>query len=120
MIQKFKENASQQPIQIGEMLKNYFTKNRIYKSALARLLHRKPDTILGYQKKASIQTAILWEISVALQHNFFADIACQLPSTYSSNAPINNMDAEKIAALEKQLMLVSAERDVLLRALKKE
>jgi hypothetical protein len=33
-----------------------------------------------YGKNSTLQTAILWEICHALKHNFFADIAAQLPS----------------------------------------
>jgi len=40
-------------------------------------------TLAGYEKNSAIQTAVLWELCHALKHNFFLDIACQLPAEFT-------------------------------------
>jgi hypothetical protein len=119
MTPKFNANRTENSFHTGQMLKDFFAKKRIYKNALARHLGRGRTTLINYQKNASIQTAILWEISTILQHNFFADIACQMPPTFTTNAPQETATAESIAALEKKLEIVTAERDILLKAVNK-
>lgn len=111
---KFKIDQDQQTVQIGAMLTNFFKVRRIHKNALARKLNRNRQTLVNFQKNNSIQTAILWEICLVLKHNFFADIACQLPPDFTSNAP--QTEAEKqIAMLEEELIKLRAERDLLKR-----
>lgn len=105
-------------IHVGELLKNYIDTNKIYKSALARKLQRKDSAIIRYQHSASIQINILIDISHALKHNFFSDIAAQLPSAYSTNAPIDNSKEARIAQLEKEIDLLKAKNEALMEALK--
>jgi transcriptional regulator with XRE-family HTH domain len=116
---KYISNQISAQLHIGNMLKDLFKKRRIHKSALARKLNRAPDTIYRYQKQSTIQIAIMWELSEALKHNFFRDIAALLPADYASNAPQETSQAEQIEALSKQVMLLTAERDFALKLLGK-
>lgn len=102
----------------GKMLKAFYKKNRIYKAALARTLNRAFNTIADYEKNHTIQTALLWEICHALKHNFFADIAALLPTTYSVTAPPDTSKDERIAQLEQEVALLKAKHDSLMEALK--
>ena len=92
---KFKQNVA---FNIGTILTDYVRKHRIYKSALARAVNRKPRTMLRLLKQPSLQTAILWEISVALKHNFFADIAAALNIDNGFENPLQ----QRVTELEKQ------------------
>ena len=92
---KFKQNTA---FDVGEMLRSYMKKNRIYKSALARAINRKPRTLYDMIDKPSLQTAILWEISVALKHNFFADIAVAQNIDNGFENPLQ----QRVTELEKQ------------------
>jgi len=94
----------------------YFVKNRTRKAALARRLHKNISHIMGLQKKPSIQTQTLWELCHALEHNFFLDIAAQLPIDYSTNAPANHDKDQIIALLQQQILKLQTEKDVLLQA----
>ena len=102
----------------GEMLRAFYKKRRIHKAALARLLHRRANTMAEFEKNASIQTAILWELCHALKHNFFADIAAQLPSTYTSNVSIDNSKDLRIAQLENELAISKAKYEALAEVMK--
>ena len=115
--QKYTSQAIAAP-NTGALLKDFFKKRRIRKAALARLINRSPKTLATYGRNSTMQTAVLWEICHALKHNFLLDIAAQLPSTYSTNAPIDNSKEERIAQLEKEIDLLKAKNEALMEALK--
>ena len=108
---------SPNPLHIGLLLKNYIDSNRIYKSPLARILNKQPGIILRYQKAASLKTNILFDLSHALHHNFFADIADTLPKEYTTDAVQNTTNTDRIAALEEEVKLLKAENATLLKAI---
>jgi hypothetical protein len=112
-----KPDATSSP-DTGAMLTSYFKEKRIRKSALARVMNRRPNTIYGYEKNSSIQTAILWELCHALQYNFFADIAVQLPAGFATKSA-SSEQTDKIAELEQEIIILNREKNLLLEALKK-
>lgn len=85
-------------VDVGKMLRAYIKTNRTYKSGLARAVNRKPRTVYALLDKASLQTAILWEICVALKHNFFADIAAALNIDSGFENPLQ----KRVEELEKE------------------
>lgn len=105
-------------IHVGAIIKKYIDSNRIYKSALARKMQRDDSAILRYQKSAGLQTTVLLTICHALKHNFFADIAMQLPPTYSVTAPSDTSKDERIAQLEQENAILKAEKQVLIEVAK--
>lgn len=112
---KYVENAGD--INIGQMLKDYFKKRRTGKSALARRIGRTDNAILNYQKRPSLQSGIIIELSHALKHNFLADMAYLLPAEYTNDVPIDTSKDIRIAELEKEVEILKAEKAVLLLAL---
>ena len=99
---------------LGSLIKSYIDRNRISKAALARKIGRTDSTILKLQKRPSIQVGIVIELSHALKHNFFADIAAQLPAAYTTEAPEDTANKETIARLEQEIIILKAEKAVLL------
>jgi transcriptional regulator with XRE-family HTH domain len=116
--QKYQTVKSTAP-NTGELLKAFYKKKRIHKAALARILNRKPNTIAAFEKNASIQTSILWELCQALKHNFFADIAAQLPDSFSTSVSADTTKDERIAELELQLKLTQAKYEALVEVMKR-
>ena len=102
----------------GHLFKSFIKSRKISKASLARKISRDDSTILYYQKHASVQIAIVWQLSHALKHNFFADIAAQLPSTYTSNVSIDNSKDLRIAQLENELAISKAKYDALAEVMK--
>jgi hypothetical protein len=98
----------------GKMLTAYIKSKRIYQSALTRKLGRNRGTLTAFRKRISIQTAILWEICHALNHNFFSDIAAQLPPEMPANPTPKD---QRITELEKQLQELTTERNNLQKVL---
>jgi len=106
-------------INFGALLEAYFKKNRIFKSALARKINRNDSVIAAYQKRPSMQSSIIEELSHAMKHNFFADLADLLPESYSKDQTKWMERDAKIATLEKEIEILKAEKEVLLVVLKK-
>jgi transcriptional regulator with XRE-family HTH domain len=116
--QKYRTQNNTAP-NTGELLKAFYKKRRIHKAALARILNRRGSTMAEFEKNASIQTAVLWEICHALKHNFFADLAAQLPAAYTTSVPADTTKDERIAELELQLKLSQAKYDALADVMKR-
>ena len=118
IVQKYITQLNTAP-NTGELLKVFIKKKRLSKAALSRTLNRATNTLVGFIKGKTIQTAVLWEICHALKHNFFADIAAQLPNTYSNNISADTTKDERIAELEQEVALIKAKNEVLLEAMKR-
>lgn len=104
-------------INVGQMLTAHFKKHRIRLAALARLMQIDLSNFMLYQKKESIQTKRLLEISQHLKHNFFMDIAVMLPPTFTTTKnPTEDKDL-RIAQLEEEVKLLKNENAVLLKVL---
>jgi uncharacterized protein YlxW (UPF0749 family) len=65
-------------LHVGNMLKAKHKAQRITHAVLARRLKRDQNAIQRLFKRSSIQTYLVWELSIALNHNFFADLAQQV------------------------------------------
>ncbi len=99
---------------IGEILKAHIKKHRLPKSALARKMLRTPATIEHFLKRPSLQCAILWEICEGYKHNFFADLAAQLPPAFTTNAPDPTLPLqERIAELEEENKILAGQLELL-------
>lgn len=100
----------------GQLFENYLKQNKISKASLARAIDRSDNAILYFQKKSSIQASIIMELCHALKHNFFMDIASQLPAAYTTTAVADQDKDVKIIALQQEIMLLQAREEVLLKA----
>ncbi len=68
-----------QGIHTGAFLEKKLLELKISKTELGRRIKRPASGILSFIRQPSIQTAILTEISIALNYNFFNDIMDALP-----------------------------------------
>ena len=100
-------------LHIGQILSDYLKKHRIFKSALARSIGVSDAQILYYQKSVDLKPSILLKISHALKHNFFADLAAQLPETYTTDAPQDHTKDEEITQLKRRIEILEAQLEVL-------
>jgi len=102
-------------IHIGNLLNALFEQKRTRRAALARKMQVQLATVMGFEKKESLQTARLYELCTHLQHNFFMDIAQTLPTTFSTNKDIFEEKNQEIAQLKKEVEKLTIERDILLK-----
>ncbi len=98
---------------IGSMLRVHYKKRKINRAALARKLNLHRVTVANYDARSSLQVRILWDVAVALQHNFFADIAAQLPPAYTTNIPEDTTQAQRIAQLEEENKILAGQLELL-------
>lgn len=102
----------------GKMLTLYFKQKRTHKSLLSRLMNISLTSLNYHTRQSSIHTKTLWNMSLLLKHNFFAEFAAALPTDFSSSAPIDNTKDEKIAQLEHRIEILEAEKAVLISVMK--
>ena len=98
---------------IGSMLRTHYNNRKINRATLARKLNLHRVTVAKYDARTSLQVRILWDVAVALQHNFFADIAAQLPQTYTTNIPEDTTQTQRIAHLEEENKILAGQLELL-------
>jgi transcriptional regulator with XRE-family HTH domain len=91
----------------GKMLAEYFELNSINKAALSRKMGMTPSTIQKYLESESLQFRILWKISIALKHNFLAELTAQLPKDI-----VDPIKSARESELEKELEKVKFELSI--------
>jgi DNA-binding Xre family transcriptional regulator len=101
----------------GALIQTYVYKNRIAKTDLGASIGRSGLAILRFMRNESIQTSILLDICYALKHNFFKDIANQLPDDFTTTNPADQrLISEKdllIAQLQEENKVLKIQNDVL-------
>lgn len=102
-------------LHVGKILNLVFEVRRIRKAALARMLDVNPVQINHYLKNESIQTNRLLELSMHLKHNFFMDIAQQLPADFATTQDVFAAKNVEIKLLKDALNKITIERDLLLQ-----
>jgi transcriptional regulator with XRE-family HTH domain len=85
---------------IGNLLKDYVKKHRIYQSAWARKVKLNRKTIAQYLKQPAMQVDTLFNICQALNYNFLKEIAALLPADMPPHA--DNPLQTRITELEKE------------------
>ncbi len=105
---------------LGAMLQTFFKQHRTRKGALAKVIGKSDNSIMRYQKQDNFSCSILWELSLGLNHNFFRDLAAQLPPAFTTNAPDPTLPLqERLVALEEENKLLKTKVETLMAVLKK-
>ena len=110
---------SKNNIDTGALLDKYIQQHRIVKTELGAEIKRNGLAILQYTRNASIQTGILIDLCYALKHNFFRDIADQLPEEFTiTKATDNSLFTEKdqlIAQLQEENKVLKIQNELLMK-----
>ena len=105
--------------EMGALLLKYLKTNRTRRSVLARMLGISPQAMVKYAQKKSLQTETVWKLSMILKHNFFQDFADLLPKHFSTYAVIDTSLQDRVAQLEKENALLTAQVEVLERVIRR-
>ncbi len=109
------EEPTLPPPHIGHMLKSHLREKRLRRGALARHLKKSYSTVYDYQKAQRMRTDTLWQLCITLRHNFFADLAAQLPPDFTTNAPDPTLPLqERIAVLEEENKVLKTKVETLM------
>lgn len=99
---------------LGDWLTSYFKEHRTRKGSLAKIIGKSDTSIIRYQKRGNFSCRILWELSLGLNHNFFQDLAAQLPPGFTTNAADPTLPLlERIDGLEEEVKILNAKLETL-------
>ncbi|MFA6059207.1 MAG: hypothetical protein WC756_13470 [Taibaiella sp.] len=83
---------------IGKLISKHIKLAGTNKAEVARKLSVSSGTVGSYGKNKSVQVGILWNVGMAIKHNFFAEIGTLMP------IPFVNTELEKsISEFKQQL-----------------
>ena len=102
-------------LDIGGRIRANMLSQRMSHAMLARRLKRNQSTVKNIIHNSSIQTYLIWELSVALGHNFFTDLAQQLDAATEGKLTATGTELEELRTECKRLR---EERDYLRMAVK--
>ncbi len=103
----------------GKLIRATLESKGISQALLARMNHKHVSTIGDQLKRTTIQTNVLWELSLTLKHNFFAEIAALLPADFTpENAALAAKNLE-IEQLQQKLERAQSEKELLMQLLKR-
>ena len=93
---------------LGNMVACQLKKKRIRNSEIARKMGLNPQSINGYLQSESFQFRILWDLGMALEYNFLADLMEHLPAKVFHSTPSKFQDiilvqAQEIKDLKKEI-----------------
>ena len=98
---KFQQIRENDAPPLGNFINWHFQQNKIKKKDIAAFLQIRPTTLTQYFKQPSLQFAILWRISRAVQHNFIMELGERLAIPYETKAE-KELKAQ-LAEKEKQI-----------------
>lgn len=91
-------------LNLGQMIEQRMKSKRLTQAEITRKLGRNGGAIYPILRRPSMQAYLLWEVSIALEYNYFRDLADALDKKAGHVLESGNVpDKEKIAALEKEL-----------------
>ena len=94
----------------GKFLTDYVLKNDINRAGLARKMNVSNTSVYQYAESPSLQMSILWKASIALNHNFVAELGELLPVKHKTGNEIQL--EEEIKALEARMEKLNLELSV--------
>jgi len=100
-------------LNVGELIRGQQRKQRITHAVLARRIKRNQSVIKRMFNSSSIQTYLVWELSVALKHNFFADLSQQLDVATEGKLEKQTTELDELKA---EYIRMKEERDYLRKA----
>lgn len=87
--------------ELGKMLRNYLIKRNLKRKAVALKCGLGENTVYNLELRQHMNTLSLFKLSHGMKHNFFADIAAQLPTDYTTD--VKDAKSEQITALQKEV-----------------
>ena len=107
--------TEQKTIDFGKLLTLHMESRFIRSGQLANLLGKSGQTITKYKTTAIIKSDTIAEISHALQHNFFQDIANLLPAEFTVNTELNANNQRYINQLEEENKVLKIQNELLIQ-----
>jgi len=104
-------------VHTGQLIKKIIEQKNLSPTKMAIGIGIPNTAIYAYIQRGSVQTSILINLCHAAQHNFFKDIANQLPNNYTQDA--SSSSEMEIVALKKEIERLNYENNLMKELLKK-
>ena len=111
---KYKKDLGERYPLVGNFIHYHLIHNKIKKVDVSRSLGILPTGLNEYFKRASLQFAILWKLSMVLKHNFIAELGEYLPYRFETikEKALKKELAEKEAIIQKMEIQLEAFREM--------
>jgi hypothetical protein len=108
------DRGEQYPI-VGNFINYHIAQQGLTKAGVARALGIRPNGLLAYCKQDTLQFAVLWKLSLALKHNFVAQLGEYLPYRFETirEKALKEELAEKDALIQKMEIQLEAFREMM-------
>jgi len=105
---KYQEKGADTYPNVGKLVRKAMLEKGMSKAELARRMGISPTSINGYLDHPSLQLGIIWNLGIALQHDFLLEIANSYPAGFALNQNSNIIKeltekTQKIIDLEKEI-----------------
>ena len=105
---------------VGKVIRTHIKKRRISKAALSRNVNHSHQALHSILQRHSLQLQTLWELCVAMRHNFLLDLAAQLPPDFTTYAPDPTLALqEELEQLREENKLLNAQLATLKEVMRK-
>lgn len=109
-IRKYQEKKEHPHPHIGALVRKAMVKKSVSQAELARRMGLKSTAIAIYLKRSSLQFGILWDLGIALKHDFLLEIA----NSYPAGFPLNERSTLLQELNEKTLKIIDLEKEVVI------
>ncbi|WP_432671656.1 hypothetical protein [Flavobacterium sp. SM2513] len=107
--------TEQKKIDMGELLSFYMESRFVRGEQLANLLGRTGQTISKYRTTSVMRSDMIAEISYALKHNFFQDMANLLPAEFTVNTELNSNNQRYMDQLQEENKVLKIQNELLIQ-----
>ncbi|MEM0541120.1 hypothetical protein WFZ85_00675 [Flavobacterium sp. j3] len=95
---------------MGELVKKRILEKKLSFAEVCRRINVKQPVMNGYFFSPTLQTSIIWKISIAIEHNLFADLIEKLPSNvqnanHTAFQQTIQRQEEEIKDLKKEIVI---------------
>ncbi|MCY0976426.1 helix-turn-helix transcriptional regulator [Chryseobacterium wangxinyae] len=84
-LRKYQEKSNSPHPHIGEMVRKVMVKRGVSQAELARKMNVTSSSMAQYLQNSSLQFGILWNLGIALEHDFLTELLNYYPATISLN-----------------------------------
>jgi len=112
-LRKYQEKSSAPHPHLGALVRKVMYSKAISQAELARRMQVRPSSLAKYFQNASLQFGILWNLGIALEHDFLTELSNYYPVNISFNEKSKLVTelkekTEKISDLEKEIKIYKA------------
>ena len=107
--------TGQKRISFGQILSSGMRWRSMRSEKLVQLIGKTSQTVANYKSSPVLRSDKIEEICYALKHNFFQDMANQLPHDFTVNPEFNAENVSIIAQLQEENKVLRIENNLLMK-----